>query len=55
MNAFMILLWFFIVMLMISIPFIMKKMGTYMTGRDLFFVFVGMIAMSGFALIAVFY
>lgn len=55
MNAFMVFLWLFIMILIISIPLVMRKMGTHLTGRDLFFVFIGMFAMSGFSLIAILY
>lgn len=37
------IVWFIIMSLISMIPFFMKKHGTYMTARDLFFTSIGMI------------
>lgn len=50
----MVLAWIAFMIMVICIPFAMIKRGTYITGRDLFFTFLGMVVMSGFALIALF-
>lgn len=55
MTEAMIISWTLFMIVVIFVPIVMIKRGIYMTGRDLFFTFLGMVIMSGFSLISLFY